>query len=188
MREIEVKFRVTDKDALFALLHEKGIKLSTPIRQTDYLFVKPGTPRPRVPKGYPIYRVRVQDQKSEITLKIPNSDKGGVVNSQDSHEYETTVGDPAVMLRFFESLDLETYPTVSKVRQKGKIGDIEICIDEVEELGSFIEAEKLISDDTPAEKVQEELRIFLESLAIPRENEVINGKYDVMLWEKQQKK
>jgi len=185
MREIEVKFKVLSRETLLEKLREMGVELGQPVHQTDYLFVHPGTEYPPVPAGFPVYRIRVENNKNSlITLKIPQKNSVGSTNSQDCKEYETTIGDPEVMFAFLRALHLETLPTVSKKRIKGKIGDIEICIDEVEKLGTFIEAEKIVNDDRLAEETQETLRVFLESLGISRDCEIHNGKYDVMMYEK----
>jgi adenylate cyclase class 2 len=75
------------------------------------------------------------------------------------------------------------FNTVSKVRRKCRYKNYEICLDEVEELGNFIEVEKM--SDEPSEVVQEELFTFLESLGISREDRATKG-YDILLYQKQQ--
>ena len=62
---------------------------------------------------------------------------------------------------------------------------MEICLDEVKDLGNFIEVEK-ITDEDP-DKVQEELFRFLESVGVRREDRVVNG-YDILMWRKQHTK
>jgi adenylate cyclase class IV len=63
-------------------------------------------------------------------------------------------------------------------------------LDKVKYLGEFIEAEKIVKnkDHEDRKKVQEELFDFLETLGITKEDRVIDGKYDIMLWEKMNKK
>jgi adenylate cyclase class IV len=61
-----------------------------------------------------------------------------------------------------------------------------IELDLVKDLGEFIEVEKIVTEEDPEErkKIQRELADFIESLGIPKEDLLINGKYDIMLFEK----
>jgi adenylate cyclase class IV len=63
-------------------------------------------------------------------------------------------------------------------------------LDQVEQLGEFIEAEKIVTSADPEDrkKTQEELFTFLETLGVAKEDRVIDGKYDIMLWEKLKEK
>ena len=70
---------------------------------------------------------------------------------------------------------------VNKVRRKTKYKDFEICLDQVEGLGSFIEVEKMSDQD--ASVVQEELFEFLKQLGIREQDQVHKG-YDTLLFEK----
>lgn len=71
---------------------------------------------------------------------------------------------------------------VVKTRTKTKYQDMEICLDEVEELGSFIEVEKIVEGE--GETVQNELFGFLETIGVSKENRVLKG-YDTLLYIKQ---
>ena len=57
---------------------------------------------------------------------------------------------------------------------------MEICIDVVDELGEFVEAEKLTTEDADYELVVSELRELLQGLGISKDSEVTDG-YDVMM-------
>jgi adenylate cyclase class IV len=59
-------------------------------------------------------------------------------------------------------------------------------LDSVDRLGEFVEAEKIINepDAEVRKKIQRELMDFLVEIGIPAEDEVIDGKYDIMLFEK----
>ena len=71
---------------------------------------------------------------------------------------------------------------VKKVRRKGKLGEYEICLDQVEQLGTFIELEKMTSDDANPEDVREELFKELESLGLSRQDEETRG-YDTQIYQ-----
>jgi adenylate cyclase class 2 len=73
---------------------------------------------------------------------------------------------------------------VVKNRRKGMVGEYEICLDEVEDLGTFIEVEKMAEEDI--EQVRKELLDFTISLGVSLEDEVKRG-YDILILEKQEK-
>ncbi|MDP3762811.1 MAG: CYTH domain-containing protein, partial [bacterium] len=56
----------------------------------------------------------------------------------------------------------------------------EICLDEVDRLGSFVEVETF-SDDGDPEKIQEEIFKFLLSLGVKPEDRVREG-YDTLVY------
>jgi predicted adenylyl cyclase CyaB len=72
------------------------------------------------------------------------------------------------------------YSDLTKTRQKAKLTDIEICLDTVDQLGTFIEAEKLTADDADYQAVIDELWVVFEALGITRDDEVTDG-YDVLM-------
>ena len=76
--------------------------------------------------------------------------------------------------------------TVEKRRIKTMYKDVEIVLDTVEQLGDFVEAEKIVTESDPEirKHIQEELMELLIELGIERSDQVIDGKYDIMLEEK----
>ena len=56
----------------------------------------------------------------------------------------------------------------------------------MKDLGEFIEAEKIVKseDKEDRKKTQEELFNFLETLGVKKEDRIIDGKYDIMLYKK----
>jgi adenylate cyclase class 2 len=98
----------------------------------------------------------------------------------DSIEHETEISDVAELERIIAQLAFTPYSDLTKTRQKANIGDIEICLDIVEGLGVFIEAEKLTTDDADYDSVLRELWAIFESLGIRHEDEVADG-YDVLM-------
>lgn len=177
-KEIEVKARINDLDGLAKKLEKLGVVLSAPIVQNDITFVDENYgDYDKFQAGKNILRIRENNGKFIFTVKQPQS------NELDAEEHETEITDSA---EFKEALILMGYKPVveiHKVRRKAKYKDYEICLDDVKELGSFVEVEK-ITEEENAEEIQEELFKFLESLGIKRENRVTNG-YDTLVYLKQ---
>jgi len=179
MYEVEVKARLKDRQAVMKKLEALGCSFSDELHQIDHIFIPDGIDFPP-PLGVPVLRVRKQNGKSFLTLKIPQSSK------QDCIEREFEVSDGEGMLDIIRLLGYKKVPTVEKKRIKTNINNIEIVLDVVEKLGEFIEAERITEMHNPEDriKIQEELFIFLAELGIKQEDHIIDGKYDIMLFDK----
>ena len=175
MNEIEVKAKVEDFDLLINNLKELGCILSEPIMQDDYIYNKKGLD---IKNGYhniPVLRIRKQNNKILFTLKKNRS------NELDCIEKEIEVNNDIILSEIIKLLDYVKTVEVYKKRIKTNYKDYEICLDSVDNLGYFIEVEKMSDED--GEKIQNELFEFLETIGIKKEDRVLKG-YDTLLWEK----
>lgn len=180
MREIEVKLRVKDLDVLTKKLAERGCKLSAPIRQRDVVYTNKDASGnfAGAKEGDVIIRIRHMDHVTELNMKIQRT------HELDNSEYETEVSDSDAVHYMLLALGWKVEVEVKKVRRHGSLGGYEICLDEVEKLGNFVELEKLIpdSDGADSEVVREELLHELESIGLSRKDEEIRG-YDTQLYQ-----
>lgn len=178
MREIEIKLKAKDLKLVEKKLTEMGCVLSAPIRQHDTNYTKGGSTEEwrESKEGHIIIRIRRQDTGAEFNLKQQLS------SESDNLEYETKVEDPEALHNILMTLGYSPEIKVEKVRRKGKFGGYEICLDEVEEIGSFMEIEKLTSDDADPEIVRQELFKAVESLGFSRADEEIRG-YDTQIFQ-----
>lgn len=183
MYEVEVKAHLRNREAVIKKLKSFGCKFSKELHQVDQIFIPKGAHFP-TPFEVPVLRIRKENQKYFFTLKISQSSR------QDSLERELEISDGEKMLEILNFLGYEKFITVNKKRIKTNVEDIEIVLDDVKNLGKFIEAEKIVKhkNHETRKKVQEELFDFLEILGIKKEDRVIDGKYDIMLYEKLNKK
>jgi adenylate cyclase, class 2 len=161
MREIEVKYRVDDPEALLAALKSRGIEVSDPFRQDDQAYAPAGWRFGDSKLGVSFLRLRTVAGRHYFALKMP---------AQNAHarlEYETEVADRDAMHN--AALHMGYRPTVriTKTRRTARIGDCSLCIDDLEGIGSFIEAERLAPEDADAHAVQTELATLIESLGVP---------------------
>lgn len=177
--EIEVKAKVRDFELIKNKLVNIGCKLSEPIIQNDYIYTIKGLD---INKGYnnsPVLRIREQNGKYIFTLKKNRN------NELDCIEKELEISNKEIMQEIFELMGYESNVSVHKSRIKCNYNEYEICLDEVEDLGSYIEVEKISDDD--GEKVQNELFDFLQTLGVLKEDRVFNG-YDTLIWLKNNEK
>ena len=179
MNEIEVKAKVANLSLLKDKLGKLGIKLSHPITQRDRIFfpkdlVGQFTDMKRRGKRTkaPALRIREQGKKIIFTYKIP------VSNNLDKLEFESGIDNPEAMTSICEQLGFVLHVRVNKIRRKASFNGYEICLDEFEDLGSFIEVEKM--SDKPADMIQKELWEFLKTLGIKEEDRQLYG-YDILL-------
>ncbi len=172
MNEIEVKAKAQDFDLLIVNLKELGCTLSEPIVQDDYIYQKKDGGKE---KGFPVLRIRKQNKKILFTLKKNRS------NELDCIEKEIEVNNDIILSEIIELLDYTKTVEVHKKRIKTNYKDYEICLDSVDNLGYFIEVEKMSDED--GEKIQNELFDFLETIGIKKEDRVFKG-YDTLLLEK----
>lgn len=173
MREIEVKVKVRDEQQLLGSIAKLGIKLSEPKKHHDVVFCKPG--QQDYEPGSIWLRIRTEnDQKVIWTLK---KDTG---TRLDSIEHEVEVNDGEELETMLRLMGMELYSDLTKTRRKAKYGDVEICFDVVDGLGTFVEAEKLAPNDMDGDTVRHELRDLLRKIGLNSQDEATEG-YDVLL-------
>jgi adenylate cyclase class 2 len=162
-REIEVKYRVLDLTALEAALARRGLVLSRPVHQDDQAYAQDGWHYGMSKLGVPFARLRTQAGRHLFTLKRP------VDNEMACLEFETEVSDRAQMHEAI--MNMGFYPTVRivKTRRTARLGDLALCLDEVEHLGAFLEIERVIPPGQSGAAVQAELDAFARSLGVPLE-------------------
>jgi len=173
MREIEIKAKVANKTALKDAIANVGVKLSPPIKQHDVVYGQIGV-ADNAP-GSIWLRVRTEND-TKIIFTFKQQHTGGL----DSIEHEVEVSDEKEITSIITSLGFTLYSDLIKTRQKAHFNGIEICVDDVQELGVFIEAEQLIEENADSEGVLENLWTELEKFGVDRSNEVFQG-YDVLL-------
>lgn len=180
MREIEIKARVRNSKVLLVRLAESGIILGEPLKQHDVVYLQPGVQSGA--KDTVGLRVRTENDKIvHFTLKKILG--GGL----DKLEHEVEVDDGEELTAIIRMLGFELFSDLTKVRRKAHQGDIEICYDEIPELGIFIEAERLCSEDADNVAVENELWRLFESFGVTKADQEVSG-YDILMDEQKRKR
>ena len=174
-REIEVKAYLKNFEEIRKKLELLGCSLSEPVKQEDIIYLPNGVDIDDVKKGTNSLRIRKEKGKYIFNLKQRMD------VSLDCIERETVIADPQAMNEIIKLLGFYEFQKLTKTRRKCKYNEYEICLDEVEGLGAFVEVEKISSED--GEKVQQELFQFLESLGVKCEERATRG-YDILLHQK----
>lgn len=160
MREVEVKYSVSDLDALLAALKGRGIHLGEAVYQDDQAFAPLGWSFGDSKLGVSFLRLRTVDGRHWFALKQPGA------NAQDCLEYETEVADRQQMHEAILRMGYWATVRVAKTRRTGRHGEVSLCLDELEGVGTFLELERMVPGDEPAAAVQDELAAFVASLGI----------------------
>jgi adenylate cyclase class 2 len=179
MKEIEVKAYLKNESEVIEKLQTLGCVLSEPIHQVDTVYTKiPAKTVEEYLKNDHFLRIREKsDGRFIFTVKKPLSKE---VLTKAEHETEVLNAKELEHALFL--MGYQVANKVLKIRRTAEYKGFEICIDEVEKLGSFIEIEKISDNDV--DEVRKDLNKFLISLGIPIEDEIHKG-YDILAIEKQ---
>jgi len=177
MREIEIKARLDNVASIVAAITKQGGNLSEAVRHHDRVYGVPGTSGASE-NNDPWLRIRGETKGD--TTKHYFTLKKSITNQLDSIEHETVVSDDKELAKIIEHLNFVPYSDLTKTRRKAMLGNIEVCVDHVDQLGNFIELEKLTAEDVDYTVVVKELWGIMESLGVSKTHEVTDG-YDVLL-------
>lgn len=181
MREIEVKAHLKEEKNVVQRLGAVGAVFSETEKQVDKVYVKTQGDLSVYLSNDHFVRIREKsDGRKIFTVKVPKASREHLAKL----EHETEIEDSSEMEQCLFLMGYKLASTVVKERRTSKVNDYEICIDEVEGLGSFIEVEKMVENSGPDDAhVLEELRTFLFDLGVLPEDEVRKG-YDILIIEK----
>lgn len=172
-QEIEVKYRLIDHDRIEQLLADRGLILSEPVIQDDQAYAPRDWRYGMSKKGVSFARLRTQRGFHLFTLKQP------VDNEMACLEYETSIVDRAQMHEAILLMGFIPTVRIVKSRRTASVGDLSICLDEVEHAGSFLEVEKVVPPGLSGMEVQAELDDFVRSFGIPVER--LHDTYDSLV-------
>ena len=97
-------------------------------------------------------------------------------------EVETRIEDGDVAERIMDAMGAELAVIVQKTRRSGRFGEIEIQIDNVEELGTYLEV--VLQVDEEIDQAGKSIDQLLRELDIPPDRVELRG-YPVILLERQ---
>src|ERR1700744_5904775 len=158
MREVEVKYRASDLEALLSAIKTRGNELSDPVYQDDQAYAPVGWDFGDSKLGVSFLRLRTVGGRHYFALKQPGE------NAQACLEYETEVADRGQMDGAITQMGYRRTVRVAKIRRSATFGGLSLCLDELEGVGCFLELERLVANTVAAGPVQEELAVFAASL------------------------
>jgi predicted adenylyl cyclase CyaB len=174
---MKVRLTVDEAARLASVLDRRGLRLGAPADQRDVYYKEAGF-RDRVNgPGDFLIRLRYAPDRTTLNMKkLTHTD--GVWE-----EMETDVADGAVVEHIIKTTGVEHAVTVRKARRKSRTDGIEVILDDVAELGPFLEvAIETSGDDINTAKRQ--LMEFLAGLDIDASRVELRG-YPTILLEKE---
>ncbi len=174
MIEVEVKARVYDPRLMERSIIALGALPIGIEAQVDTYYSAPYRDFAKTDEAL---RIRVQDNKCFLTYKGARMDS----ISKTRKEYEVEVNDADNMGNILSSLNFTPVATIVKKRKKYMLGEFIISLDEVRNLGDFMEVEVSIRDSTSHEdKVESIFRLF-EKLGISRDDSIRKSYLEMIL-------
>ena len=143
--EIEVKAYCDDHELITNALHARGAVFVSSHEEEDLYFNHPSKDYAQTDEAL---RIRKVNGRSILTYKGPKIGS----RAKSRVEKEVVVDDFAAMSEILELLDFVKGLVVKKKRDIFRISDVEICLENVEGLGHFVELEKKGSDRIEIEK------------------------------------
>jgi adenylate cyclase class 2 len=132
--EIEVKAYANNLARVEERLKELGAVFIAAVCEKDTYFSHPNRDFAATDEAL---RIRVADKQSFLTYKGRKID----AKSKTREEIEVALGDADSANLILMRLGFKPVAEVSKIRKRYKIGEFEICLDNVEGVGTFVEVE-----------------------------------------------
>ncbi len=145
MLEIEIKSFCPDLSAVEKKLISIGADFREAIIEEDVYLQHPCRD---FRESGEAFRIRKMNDKYCITYKGPKLSS----KAKTRFEEETAILDGEKTLSIFEKLGFVKSGFVKKLRKIYVLGNVEICLDDVEKLGTFVEIEKLGDNYSEIEK------------------------------------
>ncbi len=183
MREIEIKLRAPNLEHISSKLVELGCTISEPTFQEDINFVHVDDKNWfETTKGDWLYpRLRIQPGKPmTFTVKKPIS------NEMDCIEHELHIDDADALKSIMTLFGYKQSVTVKKSRRTCEYKDYTLTLDEVENLGSFVEIERVV-EDGDAQQIQAEMFVFAKEVFGLEQDESVMKGYDILMYYNEKK-
>lgn len=175
-RELELKFKLLDRQMFMTKLRKLGVVLSEAVEQNDTIFFRRGKGFTDLESGEPVIRIRQESGKAKATLKKY------VCGIMDREEIECGISDAGSFSRFLDLLDCIPVVRVNKTRMKGSYAGATITVDHVAGLGYYTEIE-IVSEDGDVNDNLQRLKSIMEDLELQMAD-LVKTPYDEMLFMK----
>lgn len=160
MVEVEIRARVNDLQIIKKRLSELGARLLKQEKMADYVFgrAKDLDQDHKIIDGH--FSARIREKNDKISVEFKEIKRAGA-----GMEFSSAVSSLEAGLNFFEKLDFERAFVVAKTREIYEYQGFEICLDDVDQLGSFVEVEHPMKTGKDIEKAFKECQDILHQIA-----------------------
>jgi adenylate cyclase class 2 len=137
--EVELKFPLKNARELIQELNKIAKLKQQNIFQKDTYYVP--AHRDFLAKKYPYEWLRIRETKQSVTLNYKHWYPENSKEAYHCDEFETKIEDVTALKKIFERLNFKEIITVEKTRSVWMYKNVEIAIDDVKDMGFFIELE-----------------------------------------------
>ncbi|ACV10701.1 adenylyl cyclase CyaB [Halorhabdus utahensis DSM 12940] len=162
MYEVELKVRA-DHGIVRERLLEAGADPLGTIRQVDTYYNAPYRDFAATDEALRVRREHAHgEETAKITYKGPKIDAA----SKTREEHEATVGDGETADAIFRGLGFEPAATVEKERHRYSLREFTVTLDDVTDLGEFLEVETDVETEADVEAARESATALLADLGL----------------------
>jgi adenylate cyclase class 2 len=164
--EVENKFRVPDLEQIEIALRQLGAEIRETVQQSDLYFAHPVRDFAATDEALRIRRV---GSGNSVTYKGPKIDRA----TKTRQELEIPLADgPAHFAQYAQLLELLGFRRVAEVTKRRRNGtcefegcEVEIALDDVQQVGTFLELE-IVATDERVESAQATILRLAERLGL----------------------
>ena len=180
MKEIEILVEVFDtKDRVKETLSSFNYMGLNKVIDEYYYDPKRDTLKPsKDDELYHCLRLRTKNNKHYITYKDDVYDNNKWLYS---NEYETKVESIAMIKEIFNKLGLVRFIEINNKKETYTYNNYEIVIEEVKDLGIFMEVEYCTNEDVDVKLIKKEIQNFIDSLELNVSEELNMGKPEMYM-------
>lgn len=178
MIEVERKFRLIPEKIEVVRAYLKNIS-SDPlsIHQIDSVYLYRMSSFKDFKLGDPVIRIRSVDEKTILTYKKSINKEG------DRIEHELTIDSASIADALLKELGFNFVIKVEKDRSEYKFNDITFCLDDVSDLGIFLEIEIVCQSNDEVESAQKKIMKLASQIGFS-DLDLETRKYDQLLSDK----
>jgi adenylate cyclase class 2 len=158
MLEIEIKSYCDNREDVLQRINSLGGRFKGRVIENDIYFNHPCRDFATTDEAL---RIRIIDKKNILTYKGPKIGKKTKTRFEEEVPFDHLESMKIVLLR----LGFTVVDEVAKTREIYCINDIDICVDEVVNVGNFVELEKM---GERKEEIEEELFTLAKELGLHR--------------------
>lgn len=163
MIEVEIKLPVRDKSATEQALCSLGFSAGDLVWESDTYFTSDSHDFKKLDEALRIRSCENRttgETKAVITYKGPKLDK----ISMTRKELETGIEDAKVCTEIFTSIGFRPIFPVRKLRRYYHLEQMTACLDQVENLGDFLEIEMIVEEEQDRESALQQMECILDKM------------------------
>jgi len=160
MIEVEIRAKIEDFTPIKKRLEMLGALFLQKEKMADHIFgrAKDLDQEHKIIDG--CFSARIREKNDKLLVEFKEIKRAGA-----GLEFSSPVSSVEAAINFLEKLDFERAFVVAKTRETYRYQDFEICLDEVEQLGFFVEIEHSRQTGEGAANALKECEKFLNLIA-----------------------